>query len=177
MAVHSPYHQIRGQVIANQPIMGRSDEKSPAQHVQMLTLAIILAEHPSCGTLAIVGKPRRMSAAIVQHVRRPVRQQHDISAHQFPGRPGLRILNNGPALEHDVVGNLVRRGLGPGHTPWRTVGAADLQLASDGDYLQEMAQPVDLGHRTPLGVGKEKSWDGALSGQHFARRRHAGFLR
>ncbi|MNY69540.1 hypothetical protein D3C86_2074900 [compost metagenome] len=69
MAVHGPYHQIRGKIIANQPIMGRSDEKSSAQQVQMLALAIILAEHPSCRTLAIVGKPWRMSATIVQHVR------------------------------------------------------------------------------------------------------------
>ena len=27
----------------------------------------------------------------------------------------LWILDNGPALEHDVVGNLVCRGLGPGY--------------------------------------------------------------
>ncbi len=114
----------------------------------MIALAVILAEHPSCRTLAIVGKTRRMSAAIVQNVRRPVRQQHDISSHQLHGRLGLRILDNRPALEHDVVGNLVRCGLGPGHTPWLAVDATDLQPASDGDHLQELAQPVDLGHRT-----------------------------
>jgi hypothetical protein len=60
--------------------MGRPDDKSPAQHVQMLALVVILAEHPSSRTLAIVSEPRCMSAAIVQHVRRPVRQQHDIAA-------------------------------------------------------------------------------------------------
>lgn len=33
------------------------------------------------------------------------------------------------------------------HTPWRAVGAADLQPANDGDHFQEMAQPVtwDIG--------------------------------
>jgi hypothetical protein len=113
----------------------------------MLALAVILAEHPAYRALAIVSKPRCVSAAIVQHVRRPVRQQHDIAAHELPGRLHLWILDDGPALERDAVGILVRRGLVPGHTPWRAVGAANLKPASDGDHFQEMAQPVDLGHR------------------------------
>jgi hypothetical protein len=137
-----------GQIVADQPVIGRPDEKSPAQHVQPLALPAILAEPQSRGTLAIAGRGRRMSAAIVQDVRGPVRQEQDISAQQFAGRARLRILDNGAALEHDMVGNFVRRGLGPGNTPWRTIGTADIEPASDGNHLQEMAQPVDLGHRT-----------------------------
>jgi hypothetical protein len=80
-----------------------------------------------------------MSAAVVQDVCRPVRQQHNISGRQLSTRPRLRIFNNGSALEYDAVGNLVRRGLSPGYTPWRTIDASNLQLAGDGHYLQEMA--------------------------------------
>jgi hypothetical protein len=32
-------------------------------------------------------------------------------------------------------------------TPWRAVGAANLQPADDGDHFQEMAEPIELGHR------------------------------
>src|ERR1700756_3761903 len=40
MTLHGPDNYVRGQVIANQPIMRRPDEKSPTQHVQTLALAV-----------------------------------------------------------------------------------------------------------------------------------------
>jgi hypothetical protein len=71
-----------------------------------------------------------------------------------------------------VVRDLVRRGPGPSHPPWCTVGAADLELAGDGNQLQEMAKPIDLEHKISLpwpdrvGYRKEE-----------ARRYEAGRLR
>ena len=59
----------------------------------MLASAILLSEHQPCGTLALVGSTRHMSAAIGQDVCRSVRQQHNIPGRQFPRRPRFEILN------------------------------------------------------------------------------------
>lgn len=80
----------------------------------------------------------RLAAAVVQHMRRTVREQHDIPASKLLHRSRIRVLENGPALDDDMVGDLVGRGLRPDKTPWCAVGAADLELAGHGDDLQEM---------------------------------------
>ena len=65
--------------------MGWRDEKPSTQQIQLLALAIVLAQHPSGRAPTLSRVPdRRLPATVVQHMRRTVRQQHDISAHQFP---------------------------------------------------------------------------------------------
>lgn len=93
-----------------------------------------------------MGTTRRSSAAIVQYMSRPVRQQHNISPHEFRGRARFCTFNDGLALQNHMVGNLVRSGLRPGNTSWRAIHAVNLQLTSKRDHLQKMTQPVDLMH-------------------------------
>jgi hypothetical protein len=84
-------------------------------------------------------------------MRRTVRQHHDISAHQLSRRSRSRVLNSGAALDDDLVRDFVCRGLAPNNMPRSTIRAADLELTGYGDDLQEVAQPVDLGHSTARG--------------------------
>src|ERR1051325_10613728 len=95
-----------------------------------------------------MGTDRCLPTTVVQHMRCTVRQQHDISAHQLPCCFRLRILENGAALDDDVVGNFVRRSLTPDNAPRCTVGAADLEVTGNGNDLQEMAKPVHFRHWT-----------------------------
>lgn len=69
MVVHSPYHQICRQVVTDQSIMGRRDKKSAAQQIELLVLAIVLAQHPPGRTLTAYlgfGVLRRPSSGLLR---------------------------------------------------------------------------------------------------------------
>lgn len=156
MTVHSPRHQICRHVVANQPVMGWCDEKSTTQQIELFALAIVLAQHPSRNPPVLPGTDRCLPTTVVQHMRRTVRQQHDISTHQLSRCSRLRILDNGAALDYDVIRDFVCRSLAPGNAPRRTIGTADLELTGYSDDLQEMAQPIDFRHWTS-GTGNDET--------------------
>lgn len=119
--------------------MGWRNEKSTTQQIELLAVAIVLAQRPSRRSPVLPGMDRRLPATVVQHMRRTVRQQDDVSTHQLSCRSRLWILDNGAALDDHMVRDFVCRGLAPDNTPRSTVGTADLKLTGYGDDLQEMA--------------------------------------
>ncbi len=72
-AVRGPRHEICGEVVTDQSVMRRRDEKSTTQQIELLALAIVLAQHPSGRPPVLPGMDRSLPATVVQYMRRTMR--------------------------------------------------------------------------------------------------------